>query len=234
LGAASLGTVAAVFYNFAPSFLGRSVPAIWTVVSPEQALAARLNGAVDALRAHLPALAGDPILGKTTAVLHRILLAANWEGRALGAANAALPWPDEPVAALWLAATALREHRGDGHIAVLVAEGIGGLEAHALRDAADGSRELTAPNRGWTDGEWAAAQARLAGRGLLTAQGGLTAQGERLREHIERRTDEIAATAYAAATGAELARLEDFLRPLARSLVPAAVPHPNPVGAPHP
>jgi hypothetical protein len=39
---------------------------------------------------------------------------------------------DEPVARLWHAATLLREHRGDGHIAALVAAGIGGTEAHVL------------------------------------------------------------------------------------------------------
>ena len=44
----------------------------------------------------------------------------------------ALPVPEEPVARLFHAATLLREHRGDGHIAALMAEGIGGLEAHVL------------------------------------------------------------------------------------------------------
>jgi hypothetical protein len=36
------------------------------------------------------------------------------------------------VARLWHAATLLREHRGDGHIAALVIGGIGGTEAHVL------------------------------------------------------------------------------------------------------
>ena len=54
------------------------------------------------------------------------------EGRVLYAALRALPVPGEPVARLWHAATLLREHRGDGHIAALVASGIGGTEAHVL------------------------------------------------------------------------------------------------------
>jgi hypothetical protein len=40
--------------------------------------------------------------------------------------------PEEPVARLWYAATPLREHRGDGHSAALLAHGIGGTEAHVL------------------------------------------------------------------------------------------------------
>ena len=36
------------------------------------------------------------------------------------------------MARLFHAASLLREHRGDGHVAALMAEGIGGLEAHVL------------------------------------------------------------------------------------------------------
>lgn len=233
LGAAGLGLVTAVFHNFAPAFLARTLPAIWSVVPPERVLAARLAGAVAALRTHVPDLQPD-VLTRPDGVLRRIVDAASWEGRPLGAANADLPWPDEPVAALWLATTVLREHRGDGHVAVLVAEGVDGLEAHVLRDAVDSCRELILPNRGWTGDDWTAAQERLVARGLLAPGGGLTARGERLREHVERRTDDLFAQPLAAATQAELDRLDEVLRPFARALVPAAVPHPNPVGAPRP
>ena len=53
-------------------------------------------------------------------------------GRPMYAALRPLPLPDEPVGRLFHAATMLREHRGDGHICALMAEGIGGLEAHVL------------------------------------------------------------------------------------------------------
>ncbi|TVT48061.1 hypothetical protein FNH05_18315 [Amycolatopsis rhizosphaerae] len=234
LGEASLGAVTAVFHNFAPSFLARSLPSVWAQVSPDRALAARLAGAVTALHTSVPELGEQARTAEAAALLHRIVETGDWDGRALGRANAVLPWPDDPLAAVWQGATALREHRGDGHVVTLVSEGIGGLEAHVLRDAADGSRGLTAPNRGWTDEEWSAAQDRLAARGLVTAEGALTGEGARLREHIERRTDELSEAAYRGATEAELAWLEDFLRPFARRLVPGAVPLPNPVGAPAP
>ena len=48
------------------------------------------------------------------------------------AALRALPIPDDEVVRLFHAASLLREHRGDGHIAALMIEGVGGLEAHVL------------------------------------------------------------------------------------------------------
>src|SRR6185295_277161 len=40
--------------------------------------------------------------------------------------------PEDVVDRLFHAASLLREHRGDGHIAALMVEGVGGLEAHVL------------------------------------------------------------------------------------------------------
>ena len=48
------------------------------------------------------------------------------EGRPLYAGHADLPWPDEPLLELWHAASLLREHRGDGHIAALLHAGLTG------------------------------------------------------------------------------------------------------------
>jgi hypothetical protein len=48
------------------------------------------------------------------------------------AALRAIPIPNDVVARLFHAALLLREHRGDGHIAALTIEGVGGLEAHVL------------------------------------------------------------------------------------------------------
>ncbi|SFQ31484.1 hypothetical protein SAMN05421810_10674 [Amycolatopsis arida] len=234
LGPVGVAPVTAVFHNFAPAFLARSLPQVWEMASPERALAARAAGAEAALDAHLPDVLAEPRLAEATAVLRRAVEAVEWAGRPLGAANAVLPWPEEPLRALWHAATVLREHRGDGHVALLVAEGLDGVEAHVLRDAEDASSTVTKPNRGWTDEEWAAAAERLVGRGLLDRAGGLTERGRALRVSLERRTDELAAAPYAAATPGELAMVAEFLRPIARRLIPGAIPYPNPVGAPLP
>ena len=45
------------------------------------------------------------------------------------AALRAIPIPDEVVARLFHAASLLREHRGDGHVAALMTNEVGGLVA---------------------------------------------------------------------------------------------------------
>lgn len=59
-------------------------------------------------------------------------------------------------------ATLLREHRGDGHVAAMVAHGDEGLDGHVLF-AATGAvdRSTLQPNRGWTDDEWQHHERRL-------------------------------------------------------------------------
>ena len=119
-GAVDAGIVTATFYNFHPSMVERAVPAVWSMISPADALTARLAGMDAALRATVGPLVDDPALGDVVAVLRAAVEAAAPAGRALFAANAALPWPDVPHLALWHALTCLREHRGDGHNATLV------------------------------------------------------------------------------------------------------------------
>src|ERR1035437_10494971 len=49
LGAAGAAVVTASFYTFAPAFVARAIPAVWELITPEQALRARMSGAVEAL-----------------------------------------------------------------------------------------------------------------------------------------------------------------------------------------
>ena len=91
-------------------------------------------------------------------------------GRALFAANRALPWPSEPLARLWHATTLLREHRGDGHVAVLAAEGLSGRECNVLHAAAGRvPEEMIKRSRDYDDAQWARHTEALGRRGLLDA-----------------------------------------------------------------
>ena len=56
MGAVGAGVVTATFYNFSPSLVAHMIPRAWTLASPEQVLAARL----DAARASLTRLLGGP------------------------------------------------------------------------------------------------------------------------------------------------------------------------------
>ena len=133
---------------------------------------------------------------------------------------------------LWHAATLLREHRGDGHVAQLTAHGMSGRECNVFQSAAGNSpRSVIERARDYDDAEWTAIVARLATRGLLTPDGQLTDAGATLRQELEDRTDVIAASAYDALDETELARLIDLLTPLAAAVVAAGdIPAMTPIG----
>ena len=83
--------------------------------------------------------------------------AAPPDGRALFAANAALDWPTDPLDVLWHAATLLREHRGDGHVALLTAARLSGRESNVFQAAAGNvPREMLARARDYDEAEWSA------------------------------------------------------------------------------
>src|SRR6478752_2131332 len=132
LGLVPAGVVDALFYNFAPGEVARHIPKVWLTTSPEAAIAARQLGCVQALRRILGDLVDAPSFGRSADPLLTAATSAPLEGRPMYAALRALPIPEEVVARLFHAASLVREHRGDGHIAALMVEGVGGLEAHVL------------------------------------------------------------------------------------------------------
>ena len=228
LGPVGPEVVAALFYNFAPSRVARAVPDAWGFAPPEVALAARLGGSIAALRRML----GDADIGDAVPLARRAAESAPPEGRALFAANHALPWPDDPVGVLWQAATLLREHRGDGHVAVLTSAGVASREANVLHSATGGAPpEFMSVGRDYDDEEWKANVARLSERGLLTPDGAVTDAGTAFKAELEDRTDGIALCAYAALDDNEVDTLLAALTPLARAVAASGdVPPMTPIG----
>jgi hypothetical protein len=255
LGPVGSAPVIAAFCSFAPAMVTRALPAVWDMISPANALLVRQAGAVASLRRLLGLAARDPVPDQIGAAAWRLADAArdlDIVGRVLGASNSALPVPDEPLARLWHAATVLREHRGDGHIAAVVAAGLDGCESLALRAGVDRvkaargngqpgwAREHVQPMRGWNDAEWDAATSRLAERGLLettktstTALSPATGAGLALHRSIEAATDLAAARPWARLGAQRLSELADLLAPVS-SACAAVLPFPNPVGLPAP
>jgi hypothetical protein len=230
LGAVDAAPVVAAFFNFAPAMVGRALPDVWDRAAPEAALAARVGGATAALARVLEGVEPD-LVDRSVELLERAVDGLDCSGRVLAAANAALPRPDGPLARLWQATTVLREHRGDGHVAALVAEGLDGCEALVLRCALDVRREVLQPHRGWTDAEWDAASARLAGRGWLGTDGAITAEGRSRHRALEAVTDLAAARVWAGFHRAELDELAAALRPISTACR-AELPRVNPIGLP--
>ncbi|GII00370.1 SCO6745 family protein [Planobispora takensis] len=222
-GTASPELVIATFYNFCPALVRRALPAAWEVVTPDKILQARYDAAGAALRRG--GIHEVPGLAETAALARRAAERAceRPQGRPLFAAHAALPWPDDPLLELWHAQTLLREFRGDGHIATLLAEGVGPLEALVLHGASGGvPTGFLKFSRAWPEEEWAAAEEALRGRGLMAGDE-LTEQGRVLRQRIEDRTDELSLPAYAALEDEELARLAELARPFGRAVVGAGL-----------
>lgn len=212
LGTAGAGRVASAFYSFSPEAVGRYVPAVWATAGPEAVLAARLR-AVD--RTYRTLLGNEtvegPELAEAAALARRAAEAAGTAGRPLAAAHAELPWPEAPHLVLWQAATILREHRGDGHLAALLAAGLDPVEALVSFAAVGAAAEATFASRGWRPAEWAAARERLAARGLVRPDGTATDAGRALRAEVEHRTDVLAAAPWSALGPGATARLAELL-----------------------
>ncbi len=216
LGPAPAEVVHAVFYNFADGEVARHIPWVWGKITPQEAIAVRERGSAAALRQMLEELADSPALVRVADLATRAAISAPTDGRALYAGLRALDVPEEPVARLWHAATPLREHRGDGHNAALVAGGIGGTEAHVLMAVALG---LQAQEFGRVHhlprAQLGAVVDALRDRGLVDAAGGFTDAGRQTKERIETLTDELAAPAYDELSAQELEELIAGLEPLA-------------------
>ncbi|MCR3754525.1 SCO6745 family protein [Lentzea californiensis] len=149
----------------------------------------------------------------------RAAVSAPIEGRALYAGLRALDVPEEPVARLWHAATLLREHRGDGHDAALVVNGIGGTEAHVLLALSLGLRaEEFGRIHHLPKAQPAAVVDGLRGRGLVDDAGGFTDAGREASERIEALTDELAAPAYDVLSTDEFDELVAGLEPIAAAI----------------
>src|SRR3954453_18506297 len=222
LGLAPAEVVDALFYNFAPGEVARHIPNVWRTTTPEAAIAARQTGCANALRRILGDRIDSPAFARATELLTKAATSAPVEGRPMYAALRAIPVPDDVVVRLFHAASLLREHRGDGHIAALMTEGIGGLEAHVLfaldmnmpaekfgRIHHLPAAQLTAVIDGMRD------------RGLIGDDGWLNERGRAVKQRVEALTDDLAARPYEALEPDELDELMATLEPLATRLLAA-------------
>ncbi|GAA4879758.1 SCO6745 family protein [Actinomycetospora straminea] len=224
LGRVPAEVVHAAFYSFADGEVARHIPSAWETVPPEASLAARQRGSVASLRRILgDELADSPGLVRAADLTAKAATSAPVEGRVMYAGMRSLPVPGDPVARLWHAATMLREHRGDGHVAALVGARIGGTEAHVLSAVDMGihppesfGRLHHLPRR-----RLAAVMDGLRRRGLLDADGRFTDAGRATKDRVEALTDELAAPPYDALSPAELDELVGALAPITATLVAA-------------
>jgi hypothetical protein len=229
LGAIGPGPVTAAFFGFAPAMVARALPDIWTRISPQAALAARAAGARAALAELIPG-AHEPAVAEAAELLSAAARSVDLPGRVLAGANADLPWPDGPLDRLWHAATILREHRGDGHVAALLTAGVDGCESLVWRTALEGGglRDTMQQARGWTDVEWQAAAGRLRDRGWLAVDGSPTEAAHTAYAQVEALTDRLAAGPWQRLGADATERCALLLEPLAARIW-TVLPEDNPI-----
>jgi hypothetical protein len=222
MGAVGAATVTATFYNFNPTLVARMIPAAWALADPATVIAARF-GAVDiALRRLIGEdLVASPEIAEAAGLVRRATEGCRSEGRPLGAAYLEMDWPDEPHLALWHGLSVLREHRGDGHIALLVDAELTGIQALVSHVGVRGGalKEFARTSRGYSQQQWDTAVAELVERGLLDELETLTEAGTALRRRLETETDRLAVGPWAH-LGADAAdRLRGLVEPAVRALV---------------
>ncbi len=218
LGAVSAATVTATFYNFNPRLVERSIPSVWDHIPPVKATELRLQGTITAIRRLVPDLPDDTALIELADVIRAANAELEYAGRPLAAAHVAIDPPEEPLAYLWWAVTVLREFRGDGHVAVLVTEDVGPIEALITSSGyGDGTVEFYQKNRAWSLEEWEAGVERCLSRGWIDTDGALTAVGRELRDRIEESTDRTMEGALDA-LGEHLDRVIESIRPISREI----------------
>ncbi|TQS45284.1 SCO6745 family protein [Cryptosporangium phraense] len=221
LGRVPAEVVHAAFYNFAEGEAARHIPSAWETIPAEASVAARERGSAASVRRILgPELAGSPGLVRAADLTTKAATSAPTNGRMMYAGMRTLPIPSDPVARLWHSATVLREHRGDGHIAALLAAGIGGTESHVL--AALDMEIYPAESFGrihhLPKARLRAVMDGLRERGLIDADGRFTDAGRETKRRIEAVTDELAAPPYDGLTPAELDELIAVLEPITAKL----------------
>lgn len=186
LGVVPAEVVDACFYNFAPGEVARHIPKVWRTTTPEAAIAARLGGCARVLRTVLGDRVDTPAFARAAELLLRAGTSAPAEGRPMYAALLSLAVPDDLPARLFHAASLLREHRGDGHLAALLGERIGRLECHVLYAL---SRDMPAHRFGRLHhlprSQVDAVVGGMRERGLVTDDGSLSEEGRAVHRRVE-------------------------------------------------
>lgn len=235
LGAVSAAVVTSIFYGFHPQRVERAIPDAWAYAEPRQLIDAR-QSAMDAALGRLLGEAIDgPDVRRAASLATAAVHAADFSGRPLGGANAALADPGAPHLQLWQALGAMREHRGDGHVACLVVNQVDPCESLVMQAATGRSdRESLRASRGWSEEEWRTAAVRLREREWIGDDEVPTPAGNEARGAIEAVTDRLAAP-LVATLGARVTDLVEAMRPLAERIMSAGeVPTLNNMGLPWP
>lgn len=222
LGPVGPEIVQSIFFYYGPSRIERALPDAWSFASPADVLAARYRGMSRALTevyGSTPEALADVV--EAAALVREASSACSPIGRVLHAGWNRLPWPDDPLLALWHGCTLLREYRSGNHLIAVCSEGLDGCEAVVSHVAVGGApREWIRDEAGWTSADEEAAVVSLQSKSWLDDGGLITADGVAGRGRIEAMTDRLDLPVWEAIGVDKGRRLFEILAGLASSLPP--------------
>ncbi|MGH1506516.1 MAG: SCO6745 family protein [Acidimicrobiales bacterium] len=197
LGEPTGAVVASAFGSFQPAVIAGVYDAARGLVDRTTMVDLVWSATGESLRATLADDAGadDDAAGQLADRLLAAVAELDAVGLPLFAAVQALERPADPFAALWQACLALREHRGDIHLAAYGSAGPDAVEMNILTECWLGyPLGEYSGTRAWPEDRTAQAMASLEARGWF-ADGSITDGGRTARAEIEARTDERARAA---------------------------------------
>lgn len=223
--------VSACMYWYSPGLVARHLPSVWAQITPDEALEAR-NEVFERAADRVLGSRFQDVESRTCArLLSRLVSHAEGRGRPMFAAHAHAQRPTRARLELFWAAIALRELRGDAHIAAMQSSGVTPAEGHAIMAALGLVPPDHAASAGWDSRECDDARRSLKDRGWFTTGGRLTREGRRQRALVEHETDRICAPALRAIDEHEANELTHVLAGIIGTFVTAgSIPYPNPVG----
>lgn len=193
LGAPSGAVVASAFAAFEPGMIGGIWDQASQTVEPASAWEMTLDSTAESLRSVL-AGADEAEVAAVADQLASVVDGLDPTGRPLFTGVQSRDWPDDAFGKLWQACLALREHRGDAHVAAYIGEGLGPVEMNMLTELWLGyPMGEYSGTRAWSEEATAEAIASLQAAGLIDADNGITAAGIARRDGIENRTDAMQA-----------------------------------------
>lgn len=188
LGEPSPAVVVSSFAVFEPGMIGGAYTQGREATGRSEVVTARAEATTASL-AEVLADVEPAALSEAAERLRDAAIDLDRTGRPLYAGLAEMPFPDEPEGILWRSAELIREHRGDGHIAACVAEGLDPVAMNILTERWVGfPLGAYSGTRGWDEATISATADRLRDDGLLDGDD-LTDDGWALRERIEDATD---------------------------------------------
>jgi hypothetical protein len=206
----------ALFGTFDPRRVRAGLDGVWSITTPEAALAAWRASAVRML--HTQHWSAAPEIAVAIDLLERGIAAAEVAGHPLFAALLHRPRANDPVAHLWQLCELVREHRSAAHVNTWRAAGLDPAAVTVLdelwRDLPLGS--IAHVDMGWGRGDIDDALARLVDAGLADGDR-ITPRGREVRDGIERATG-LQHSSIVGALGDDADALLALLEPWARAM----------------